>query len=393
MIDAGRLPTWPIFGDEEREGLLRVLESGNWWYGEKVEEFETKYAEFQGAKYAVSCCNGTLALEAALAALDIGAGDEVIIPPYTFVATATSVLRIGATPIFADIELDSLCIDPADVERKITPKTRAIVPVHLAGRMADMDRLNDIAGRHNLVIVEDACHAWGSQWKSKGAGTLGNCGAFSFQHSKNITSAEGGAIVTDDETLADAIRSYTNCGRSKTGAWYEHYKLATNSRLTEFQAAILLGQLSRLEAQTLKRQENAAILDEAINKLPGLRIVKPDPRMTRRSYHMYAFRIAQDAGFTREQFIEATRAQGLPVMAGYTFPLYKNPLFERIGEARPAGAFRLPYEDVDYTKVVCPNCEVICETVCWMLHRFLLAEEDQIREIAGAIKVAYEQLA
>jgi len=200
-------PFWPIFGEEERKILLGVFESGKWWYGEKVKEFEEKFATFQDAKYGVTCTNGTVALEASLIACGVGAGDEVIVPPYTFVATATAVLKVNAIPVFADIDIETANIDLRDVKRKITPKTKAIIPVHFAGLPCDMDLLGDIAGRHNLRIIEDACHSWGSKWKEKGTGALGDCGAFSFQMSKNITSGEGGIVLTDNEELADAIRS------------------------------------------------------------------------------------------------------------------------------------------------------------------------------------------
>lgn len=263
-------PSWPMWGEEERVALSSVLESGAWWYGERVREFEEKFADFQNARYGVTTCSGTAALETALQAMGVGRGHEVIVPAYTFVATASAVLRVGATPVFADIEADTFCIDPAEVERKLTERTKAIIPVHLAGRAADMDALAVIARQHNLILIEDACHAWGTQWRGKGVGAIGDCGVFSFQISKNITSAEGGIILTDDERLADICRSYTNCGRQKNGAWYEHFLPGSNLRLTEFQAAILVAQLGRLAAQTEKRQANATVLDAELAKVPGI---------------------------------------------------------------------------------------------------------------------------
>ncbi len=385
-------PTWPIWGDEERKGLNEVLESGKWWYGEKVSQFERAFADFQGAKFGITACNGTVALEAALVGLGVGAGDEVIVPPYTFVATASAVLRVNAIPIFADILPENLCIDPDDVEAKITDKTKAIMPVHLAGHVADMDRINDIAKARGLFVIEDACHSWGSQWKGKGTGAIGNCGAFSFQASKNISSAEGGIVLTDDEALADRIREDTNCGREKSKPWYEHYVLGSNLRLTEFQAAILLAQLTRLEEHTLKRQANAAILNEVLSKIPGLSIVTNDPRMTRRSYHMYVFRVKPELGVERKRFVEALWAEGVPAGAGYPIPLYKNPLFLKSGEGPAFCPTSCPYygKKIDYTKVSCPVCEDVCSDAVWMGHTILLADEQAIRDMAAGIKKVCE---
>ena len=386
-------PKWPIWGDEERKALLGVLESGEWWYGKKVREFEEKFAEFQNAKYGVSCSSGTTGLEAALLALGVGAGDEVIVPPYTFMATASAVLRVNAVPVFADIQAHTLCIDPDDVERKITDKTKAVIPVHLAGYIADMDRLNEIAKKHGLAVLEDACHSWGGMWKGKGTGALGKCGAFSFQASKNLNSAEGGIILTDDEGLAEQCRSYTNCGRGKDRPWYEHYLLGSNLRLTEFQGALLLAQLSRLEEQTRTREANAGILNEGLKDIPGIITIENDPRITRRAYHFYPFRIEMDSlGITRERFIEALNAEGVPASEGYDRPLYRNPLFERTGEGPEHCPISCPYygKKVDYTKVSCPVCEEILTDTVWIFHNVLLADRDSIRSIVAAISKVCE---
>ena len=229
---------WPVIGDSEKENLLQVLESGKWWYGEKVRRFESEYASFQNAKYGVSCMNGSMALEMGLLACGISEGDEVIIPPYTFLATATAVIRVNAVPVFADISLSTCNLDPADVERKITPRTRAIMPVHFAGLPADMDALKAVAAKHSLAIIEDACHSWGSQWKGKGTGAIGDCGVFSFQMSKNITAGEGGILLTDNEEIAEIARSYSNCGRLPNRHNYQHFLPGGNMRMTEMQAAM-----------------------------------------------------------------------------------------------------------------------------------------------------------
>jgi len=389
-------PSWPIFAEEERKNLLGVFESVKWWYGEKVKEFEEKFAAFQDAKYGIACTNGTAALESSLIACGVGAGDEVMVPPYTFVATATAVLKVNAIPVFTDIDIETANIDPEDVKKKITRKSKAIIPVHFAGLPCDMDLLGDIARRHNLRIIEDACHSWGSKWKGKGTGALGDCGAFSFQMSKNITSGEGGIVLTDNEELAETIRSYTNVGRGKDKPWYEHYILGTNLRMTELQAAILLGQLTRLEAQTLKREENASYLTEKLKDIPGIRVMKKDPRITRRSYHLYIFRYIKEEweGIERDKFIEALDKEGIPCNKGYPYPLYKNPLFLRKGEGPRYCPISCPYygKEMDYTKISCPNTERICKEAIWVGHPVLLAEKEDMEDIVRAIRKIRENL-
>lgn len=380
-------PAWPVFNSAERRLLLEVLESGQWWFGEKVRQFEAAFAAFQGARFGVSCTNGTAAIEMALKGLGIVEGDEVIVPPYSFIATASAVVTVGAIPVFADIAPDTLCLDADDVQRKITPRTKAIIPVHVAGYMADMDRLNAIARKHGLQVVEDAAHAWGSQWKGRGAGVLGRCGTFSFQVSKNITAGEGGIMVTDDQELADLCRSYSHCGRKKGSQWYDHEYLGGNLRMTEFQAAVLIAQLGRLEKQVLKRQANARILDSALSGLKGIVPLAPETRMTRRSYHIYIFRVDEKRlGMSRDQFIEALSAEGVPASKGWYRPLYRNGIFQQ-GHRGPAHAIKAPFagKGVDYTKVNCPVCEQVCRDAVWLPQNVLLASEKKIRALARAI--------
>lgn len=381
-------PTWPVFDNAERRLLNDVLESGQWWFGERVRQFEADYARFQGARFAVSCTNGTTAIEMGLRAVGVLGGDEVIVPPYSFIATASAVVTIGAIPVFADIEPHSLCLDPADVERKITPRTRAIIPVHVAGRVADMDRLNALAAERNLVVLEDAAHAWGSQWNGRGAGTLGRAGTFSFQVSKNLTSGEGGVLVTDDEGLADLCRSFTHCGRRKGAAWYDHDHLGSNLRLTEFQAAILIAQTSRANDQLERRQASAALLDRHLAGLPGVQLLPPDPRLTRRSYHFYIFRLDEAAlGFTRDRFLDALNAEGVPASKGWYRPLYANQVFSEAHVGPPHGITApLAAKGVSYAQVQCPVCEQVCRDAVWIPQNVLLAGDRQIEALADAIR-------
>jgi dTDP-4-amino-4,6-dideoxygalactose transaminase len=382
-------PAWPVWGEAERTNLLDVLESGKWWFGERIRQFEDAFARFHGVRYGVSCTNGTTAIEMGLRALGVVRGDEVVVPPYTFVATASAVVTVGAVPVFADIEPDTLCIDPNDVERKITPRTKAVIPVHVAGRFADMDGLSRVAAKHNLHILEDAAHAWGSLLDGKGPGTVGRCATFSFQISKNITSGEGGILLTNDEDLADLCRSATNCGRRKGAAWYDHDYLGSNLRLTEFQAAVLLAQLARLDEQIARRERGAAILDRRLAQLPGIRLIRPEPRMTRRSYHMYIFRIDEaELGVSRDRFVDALNAEGVPATRGWYHPLYANGVFQKASTERAEHPIISPLsgKGLDYTRVRCPVAEQVCRDAVWIGQNVLLADESDISAVADAIE-------
>jgi dTDP-4-amino-4,6-dideoxygalactose transaminase len=336
----------------------------------------------------VTCTNGTTAIEMGLRALGVVPGDEVIVPPYTFIATASAVVTVGAVPVFADIDPETLCLDPEDAARKISPRTRAIIPVHVGGRIANMVRINELAKSHKLAVLEDAAHAWGSQCDGRGAGTLGRCGTFSFQVSKNITAGEGGILVTDDKDLADLCRSFSHCGRTDGSAWYDHNNLGSNLRMTEFQAAILLAQLARLEEHVARRQRNAALLDEALADIPAIHQLAPAAGMTRRSYHMYIFRLNQiELGIPRERFLEALQAEGVPASEGWYRPLYRNGVFAN-AHVGPRHGIRAPLAGmgVDYRSVSCPVCEQVCGDAVWIPHNVLLADEPQILLLAEAIR-------
>ncbi len=363
-------PAWPVIGEEERTALNEVLESGSWFFGERVKHFERDFAAFQDAKYGIACNSGTAGLEICLQALGIGPGDEVIVPPYTFIATASAVLRVGATVVFVDID-HTWNLNPDLIEAAITPRTKAIIPVHFGSQLADVDRINEIACKHDLYVIEDACHSWGSKWKGKGTGGLAYGGAFSFQMSKNITAGEGGMILTDYEGFADDCRSISNCGRAQGAQWYDHTLVGTNARMSEFHAAVLSAQLTRLEEQTLKREHNAAILNDALSAIEGIAPQPADARTTRRAYHLYCFRIAPDLfGCSRDKVVEAARAEGLPCGGGYVRPLYKQPVFVN----RKGGP--------DYAGMCCPMAEDLCyRSAMWFTHPLLLGSEEDMRDI------------
>lgn len=368
-------PAWPVFDDKERQALNHVLESGEWFNGPRVAAFQEEYAAFQDAKHCIACNSGTAGLEIALEALGVGHGDEVIVPPFTFIATASSVARLGAYPVFVDVD-ETWNLDPGLVEQAITPRTKAIIPVHFAGCVCDMDRLNAIGVSHGIPVIEDACHSWGGKWKGKGTGALGTCGVFSFQMSKNITAGEGGALLTGDDALAERCRSISNCGRTAGGAWYEHPNVGTNARMTEFQAALLSAQLTRLEEQTLAREKNGAYLNERLAGVDGLTVQPNDERITRRAYHLYCLRIDPGVfGCTRERFCEAAKAEGLPIGPGYPLPLYKQPCFRAL-EGGP-----------DYDQVHCPVTEDLCNTsAMWTVHQLLLGTEEDMADFVAIVE-------
>lgn len=366
-------PLWPMYDDAEKKALIDVLESRSWFYAERVAAFEKEFAAFQDAQFGVSCNSGTAAIEIVLEALGIGAGDEVIVPPYTFVATASAVMRVGATPVFVDVD-KSWCMDPNLVEAAITPRTRAVMPVHFGGRVCDVDRFRSIAQAHGIALIEDACHSWGAKWQGKGTGALGLCGVFSFQQSKNITAGEGGIILTDNEDFAKLCRSISNCGRAEGAPWYHHVNTGTNARLSEFHAALLSVQLTRLEEQTLKRERNGAFLNAELGGIEGLTVQPSSNRITRRAYHLFCLRIDEEQfGCSREQFTAAAQAEGMPIGAGYPLPLYQQPVFKKL-------------KHHDYTQYHLPVVEDLCfKSGMWMIHSVLLAEEADMGDIVRIV--------
>ncbi len=380
-------PTWPVFGAEEEQRLLRALRSGKWGklHGSEVAEFERRFAAMHGCKHGIAVVNGTVSLRIALMAAGIQAEDEVIVPSYTFLATATAVVEANAVPVFADIDLETFNLSPTAFEAAITPRTRAIIPVHIAGQPADMEGIMAIAKRHRLLVLEDAAHAHAALYRGRPAGSLGDISSFSFQSSKNLTSGEGGIITTSDDKLAAACRSIHNCGRLEGGLWYEHHLMSGNYRLGEFQGAVLNAQLERLEEQTRTRDRNGQYLAARLSRIPGLYPQRRPADCTRHSYHLFLFRIDADAfGAPRAAILQALQAEGIPVCGGYALPLYRQPLFlnKAFGPYLPHASERL-----DYAKVRCPNCEKICaEQGAWLEQSLLLGNESDMNDIARAFE-------
>ena len=315
------VPAWPPADEETAELLKEIYLSHAWsFYGKHEVAFNEEFAAYTGAASCAMMANGTVTLEVAMQALGIGPGDEVIVPAYTWLATGTAVVVVGATPVVVDIEPDTYCIDPVEVEKAITPKTRAIIPVHLYGSMADMDKIMEIAQKHNLYVIEDCAHTHGSEWAGKHAGTIGNVGSFSFQQSKTIASGEGGACITNDPALGEAMGRISHIGYQYGAVQGQATEpppmgmISHNYRITEFQAAILRSQLRTLRADTELRARNAETLRKRLNAIPGIKVQAPGRRVSLQGYYQYAMTLDTallKEGITREQFCAALRAEGV----------------------------------------------------------------------------------
>jgi dTDP-4-amino-4,6-dideoxygalactose transaminase len=383
-------PSWPIFGEAEEQRLLRTLRSGHWGRldGTEVSEFEARFAAMHGCAHGIAVVNGTVALRVALLAAGIQGGDEVIVPPYTFVATASAVVEANAVPVFADIDGHTFTVDPDAVAAAITPRTRAVIPVHFAGQPADVKRLRDLLRERDIVVIEDAAHAHGASYGEEPAGSLGDLATFSFQSSKNLTSGEGGIVTTNNGRLADACRSIQNCGRLPGGVWYEHHVVSGNYRLGEFQGAVLNCQLDRLEEQTRRRDANGRHLASRLSGVPGLYPQTRPAECTRHSYHVFMLRVDPAVfGAARNAIVQALDAEGIPCSAGYGFSLPRQPLFRNkaFGPYLTTEAATL-----DYAKANCPVSDRLCEQSIWLGQELLLGSRDDMEDIARAFEKVYE---
>lgn len=361
-------PTWPIFNEREKEMLIKALESKVWGVGGKLqEEFERRFAEFQDSRYALLCTSGTTALKIALRAMGVKAGDEVIVPAYTFIGSATAVLDLDAKIIYADIDPDTYTIDVDDVKDKISEKTKVIMPVHFAGRPADMDAVKEFSEEHGLLILEDAAQAHGAEWRNRRVGSIGDAGAFSFQSSKNITAGEGGAVTTNDDEIASTVWSLRNVGRPRQGPWYEHKIYGWNYRITEWQAAVLIAQLERAPKLMEKRDESVKYLDKLLREVDGVEPLLDDSRVTRHAHHLYVIKYNPDEfnNLSKELFVEALRAEGIPCNAGYR-PLYS---YSFLPSSKPLKNT----ERASYIEAV------------WIPQPVLLAEKEDLEDILRAI--------
>jgi dTDP-4-amino-4,6-dideoxygalactose transaminase len=387
--------SWPVFDEAEEQALLRVLRSRRWGrHGEgEIERVEQRFAARHGARFGLVVANGTVALRIALLAMEIEAGDEVIVPPYTFLATATAVVEANATPIFVDIEDETFNLDPRLIEAAITPRTRAIIPVHMAGLPADMEAITAIARRHKLRVIEDAAHAHGGLCQGRPVGSWGDLACFSFQSSKNLNSGEGGAVLTSDERLYERAKSVHNCGRLPEGAWYEHHIISGNYRLTEFQAALLNTQMDRLDAQFARRLENGDYLARRLAEVPGIRPQRCTLPQTQNAYHLLLFHFDPAVYGPKAGFLTALRAEGVPVSEGYLLPLHQQPLF-RDKAFGPYTGYRSARPDVDFAAMSCPVAERACTAdAAWLYQSVLLGTQQDLDDIVTAFEKVYRHRA
>jgi dTDP-4-amino-4,6-dideoxygalactose transaminase len=381
-------PAWPPVSDDQwrrriEPALREVYRSGiEGLPGPKAAEFSCQFAGYCGVKYARLLNHGTDAIAASLAAvLDLdgwAGGGEVLLPNYTFIATASAPLDRRCAIRFVDIDRQTFNMDPDALEAAIKPgRTRAIIPVHLAGHPADMERINAVAVRHGIPVIEDCAQAHGARCFNQSVGAIGTIGAFSFQSTKNLTCGEGGAVVTNNPDLDARVVAFQDVGRIPEGRRWEYHRLGWNYRPSEYLAALLMVRLEDLEAQAIKREENATYLSDQLKAIPGITPPYVAPCVDRHAYHLYCMLIEPDAfgGAPRDKVIEALEAEGVPAWAGYTCPLSDQPALKHLAERHP--------EAIQTTD--CPNTEWVCQRSIWLAQSILLAERSDMDDIAAAL--------
>ena len=391
-------PPWPVHDEGDVEAVTRVVRSGNWggypYPGPETAAFLQEFLAMQGGEHAIACANGTVTIEIALRAAGIGWGDEVIVPAYTFQATAAAPMAAGAIPVIADVDADSYCLDPRAVKAAITDRTRAIVPVHLGAQMADLDAILDIARRHDLVVIEDCAHAHGARWRGQGAGTLGHFGSFSLQSSKTLSTGEGGVLICRTAGLAQRAAGIANCGRSHApGGGPEggtSFTMGGNYRMTELQAALGRVGLERFPAQARQREEMAAYADEALSEVPGVRILRRDPRHTTRSFYRYILAIDPDTwGLEHDAVCYALEAEGIPCWVGYE-AMHRYELFQPYLSRLPVpGAFPDAFR---FDRMHFPEAERACEReAVWLDESVFRAGRRGVDDAVAAMHKIYDQ--
>jgi len=397
-------PDWPEHDERDIAAVQQVIESGRWggypYPGPQSERFARRFAEMQGGQDAVLMVNGTVTMEVALRALNIGWGDEVIVPAYTFQATAAAPMAAGAIPVIVDVDPETYCIDPALIEEAITECTRAILPVHLGSQMADMDAIIDIAERHDLAVIEDSAHAHGAKWRGKGAGTFGEFGSFSFQSSKILTIGEGGALLCRTPELAARAASIVDCGRAhskkqphaelETKSDEEKvFTLGANYRMAELQAALGNVALDRFPAQVKQREEMLAYLEERLPSVPGVRVLKHDPRHTTRSFYRYVFAADPEVfGAKHDIVCGLLHAEGIPCWVGYE-AMHNYTLFQpQLAKTPVPSAFpeRFNFADMDL-----PVAKRACEhEAIWLNESVFRAGQQGIDDVIVTLRKIQE---
>ncbi|AUS81197.1 3-amino-5-hydroxybenzoic acid synthase [Actinoalloteichus sp. AHMU CJ021] len=371
------LPVWPQFDDTERANLLRALEQGQWWRmgGSEVDSFEREFAEYHGAPHALAVTNGTHALELALQVMGVGPGAEVIVPAFTFISSSQAVQRLGAVAVPVDVDLDTYCVDVAAASAAVTSRTAAIMPVHMAGQMSDMDALAKLAADAGVPLLQDAAHAHGARWRGKKVGELGSVSAFSFQNGKLMTAGEGGAVLFSDTELYEAAFLRHSCGRPRTDRHYRHEVAGSNFRINEFTASVLRAQLSRLDGQIDTREERWPVLAGQLARIPGVVPQGRDERCDRKPHYMAMFRLPGVTEERRNAVVDELVARGVPAFAGFR-AIYRCDAFWETAA---------PEESVEAIAERCPNTEKLNADCVWLHHRTLLGTEEQMHAVAGIV--------
>lgn len=395
-VHTGSWPQWPVWDTSAENGLLEMFRSGRWWRGsgEYVEEFEKKYAELMGAKRCLATASGTTALITALQVMGVDAGDEVLVSPYTFIASYNVIFAHKALPVFVDSDPETFLLNPAKIEERITERTTAILPVHIYGLPVDMDSVNEVARRHNLKVVEDACQAWLAEYKGKKTGTLGDLGCFSFQNSKHLAAGEGGAILGNDDDIMDMCHAYHNCGRP-----YGNMKRipgnphnGMNYRMQQSQAIILMSQMKRIQKDNDIRYENAIYLDRKLKEIPGIIPYKLANGATRAVYHLYPFRYIKEEfnNAPKEKFIRALNAEGIPCSSGYG-KQNKDGLIEEVLTSK---GYRRIYSEARLNRWreenVLPGNDTLVDQAVIFSQSMLLGSRSDMDDIVNAITKIYQ---
>jgi dTDP-4-amino-4,6-dideoxygalactose transaminase len=390
---------WPVYTDAERGALEDVLTNRNWggqpFPGKHGDAFAKKFAAFHTAQYGQCVSTGTVAIQAALTAVGIQPGDEVLVPAYTWEGTVGPVLLVNAVPVFVDVDPDTYCMDARLIEQAITPKTRVILPVHLGMRFADLDAILPIAQKHNLKVVEDCAHVHGGMWRGKGSGSIGDLGAFSFQSSKLITCGEGGAVITNNLEYFERVQSYINAGRASVTDQFKHRLIGFNYRLGEFQAAVLGPQLERLPEQQKIRQTNIDYFESRLGGMQGLGFLKPEPRITRTAPYSYVLKYfaEQAKEIPRAAFVAALQLEGIPCDGLFYEPVYRSSLFPVKAGDFPALSWGHTQPLDLRTMYQCPASErAAYHEAIWFPHYLFLGGKEEIDTIVEAIYKILENI-
>lgn len=376
-------PSWPVYDEREIQNVIETIKSQNWWRvsGTKVKEFEKKFAEFQGCSYCLGVTNGTSAIELALNVLGIGEGDEVIVPAMTFISTGLAVLNCNAKPVLVDIDEDTFCMKPKAFKEAITHRTKAVIPVHMAGHGCKMDEICEIACSYGISVIEDAAHGHGGEYKHKRLGSYGDFAIFSFQNGKLMTCGEGGALLTNNKKYYEKAFVIQDVGRPQGDKIYEHIVRGANYRMNEFQAAILLAQMERVNYYNQLRDKNAVLLDKILSNVDGIKPQISVKEANINTHYMYMFYYEESyfGGLKREEFVEYLNAEGIPCCI--CFPVLSDTQFFRENVFNGMNVIYDRKNEADLS-----NARRVAEKAIWLHHRTLEGDESDLRDIVTAIR-------